>query len=141
MDKSRFDNVNVSSFDPQVQKNKIASASEALIWLRGKRYDPSVELAEMQLAIEQQKEAPESIAAAMFRRSSVKALSISFGLFICQQMCGINVVIFYTTDIFAVSQNSETMLLVTLSFELRVHICFRAPKLSSVPICQRLWLA
>lgn len=90
-----------------MQKNKFANASEALIWLRGKKYDPSIELTEMQIAIEKQKQVPKSITAAMLRRSSVKALSISFGLFICQQMCGINVVIFYTTDIFEVSQTVE----------------------------------
>lgn len=84
----------------QMQKNKRANASEALLWLRGRKYDPSIELTEMESAIEQQTGVSRS--AAMLRRSSVKALSISFGLFICQQMCGINVVIFYTTDIFEV---------------------------------------
>ncbi|KAJ6634094.1 Facilitated trehalose transporter Tret1, partial [Pseudolycoriella hygida] len=83
-----------------MQKHKLANASEALIWLRGRNYDPTIELNEMQLIMDQQKHVSESIASAMLRRSSVKALCISFGLFICQQMCGINVVIFYTTDIF-----------------------------------------
>lgn len=83
-----------------MQRNKHANATEALIWLRGKKYDPSSELTEIQNAIDQQKGL--STSAAMLRRASVKALSISFGLFICQQMCGINVVIFYTTDIFEV---------------------------------------
>lgn len=41
--------------------------------------------------------------AAMFRRSSLKALSLSYGLFICQQMSGINILIFYTTEIFEVN--------------------------------------
>lgn len=85
-----------------MQKNKYSDASEALLWLRGKSYDPSIELMEMQTALEQQKQGSGSMVAAMCRRGSVKALSISFGLFICQQMCGINVVIFYTTDIFKV---------------------------------------
>lgn len=88
-----------------MQKNKPAEASKALLWFRGKRYDPTIELSEMQLAIKEQKELSQSITTAMLRSSSVKALSISFGLFICQQMCGINVVIFYTTAIFEVSQS------------------------------------
>lgn len=86
-----------------MQKNKIDDASDALIWLRGKNYDPSIELMEMQTAIDEQKQESKSMVVAMFRRSSVKALMISFGLFICQQMCGINVVVFYTTDLFKVS--------------------------------------
>lgn len=86
-----------------MQKNKPANASDALVWLRGKKYDPSIELTELQIAIEQEKEVSTSVASAMLRRSTVKALTISFGLFICQQLCGINVVIFYTTEIFEVS--------------------------------------
>lgn len=86
-----------------MQKNKYSEASEALLWLRGKKYDPSMELMEMQTALEQQKQGGyESMVTAMFRKASVKALSISFGLFICQQMCSINIIIFYTTDIFKV---------------------------------------
>lgn len=119
-----------------MQKNKFANASEALIWLRGKKYDPSIELTEMQIAIEKQKEVPKSITAAMLRRSSVKALSISFGLFICQQLCGINVVIFYTTDIFEVSQTIHNDCLLN-----EITLFFRAPKHSSVQISQQLWLA
>lgn len=86
-----------------MQKNNHADATKALVWLRGKSYDTSTELGDMLVAMQEQKKASGSVAAAMLRSSSVKALSISFGLFICQQMCGINVVIFYTTDIFKVS--------------------------------------
>lgn len=86
-----------------MRKNRPVDATKALIWLRGSQYDPSTELNDMQVAMREQEAAAGSVVAAMLRSSSVKALSISFGLFICQQMCGINVVIFYTTDIFEVS--------------------------------------
>lgn len=89
-----------------MQKNKREDAEKALIWFRGKKYDPTVELNEMQIAIKEQKEVTQSMTAAMLRKSTVKGLCITFGLFICQQLCGINVVIFYTTDIFEVSDKT-----------------------------------
>ncbi len=114
-----------------MQQNKLAEASKALVWLRGKGYDPSNELSEIQASVKQktqpgepqlqgnkvsrlllwlrkrcQKKVIQSIFAAMLRTSSVKALSISYGLFICQQMCGINILTFYTADIFEVSPKS-----------------------------------
>lgn len=91
----------------QMQKNRADDASTALLWLRGRRYDPSIELSELQMDIEKQKESTKSVAASMLRSSSVKALCISFGLFICQQLCGINVVIFYTTELFEVSEENS----------------------------------
>lgn len=138
----------------QMQKNRPNDASRALIWLRGGRYDPSIELTEMQMAIQKQKETSKSVAASMMRSSSVKALSISFGLFIVQQLCGINVVIFYTTDLFEVSGSdslvlcySETNVFVifptcsTDALKVKSFPPFRVPIPTSVQIFQQLWWA
>ncbi|XP_037031973.1 facilitated trehalose transporter Tret1-like [Bradysia coprophila] len=64
-----------------MQNNRPGDASRALLRL---------------LQPAQYKEAFQSL----FRQSSVKALFISYGLFVCQQMCGINILKFYTEDIF-----------------------------------------
>jgi hypothetical protein len=74
-----------------------------LTWLRGKQYDSSAELLGLQEEDEKQKATTVNLKAALSRPASVKAIVIGVGLMFFTQMCGINVVIFYTTDIFNVS--------------------------------------
>lgn len=128
-----------------MQKHRPGDASKALLWLRGKKYNPSIELKAIQRSLQQQgqqhgkeqqheqdqqqkqEQQParkrrewlrvllwcrenkfqraqyKEIFKILLRRSSMKALLISYGLFICQQMCGINILFFYTTEILEVS--------------------------------------
>lgn len=66
-----------------------------------------MEVEELKETDRQIKENPVSIGAALMRPVTIKALCISLGLMFFQQLCGINAVIFYSTDIFKVSYRSQ----------------------------------
>ncbi|KAM7357345.1 solute carrier family 2 member nebulosa isoform 2-T3 [Cochliomyia hominivorax] len=83
-----------------VTKNKNESAVKSIQWLRGKQYDYKVEIEELKETERKIKENPVSIGSALMRPVTIKALCISLGLMFFQQLCGINAVIFYSTDIF-----------------------------------------
>ncbi|XP_058985056.1 facilitated trehalose transporter Tret1-2 homolog isoform X1 [Musca domestica] len=83
-----------------VSKNKNESAIKSIQWLRGKEYDYNMEIEELKDTEKKIKENPVSIGSALTRRVTIKALCISLGLMFFQQLCGINAVIFYSTDIF-----------------------------------------
>lgn len=83
-----------------ISKGKKEAAAKSLSWLRGSEYDYSSELAQLQEQHEQDRKNKVSLAAAISRRSTIKAIFISLGLMFFQQMSGINAVIFYTKDIF-----------------------------------------
>lgn len=83
-----------------MSKGKKEAAAKSLRWLRGSDYDYSQELAELQEQQEAEKKNKVSLAAALSRRSTLKAIFISLGLMFFQQMSGINAVIFFTKDIF-----------------------------------------
>lgn len=83
-----------------VSRGKKDAAAKSLKWLRGAEYDYSHELAALQEQHEADKKNKVSLAAALARRSTIKAIFISLGLMFFQQMSGINAVIFYTKDIF-----------------------------------------
>lgn len=57
-------------------------------------------MAELQAQQEADKKNKVSLAVALSRRTTIKALFISLGLMFFQQMSGINAVIFFTKDIF-----------------------------------------
>uniref|UniRef100_A0A1L8DIL6 Facilitated trehalose transporter Tret1 n=2 Tax=Nyssomyia neivai TaxID=330878 RepID=A0A1L8DIL6_9DIPT len=84
-----------------VTKDQIGKATNSIKWLRGEKYDHNAELADLQQQIDEIRAQPVSLAVAMRRRATIRALIISMGLMFFQQTCGINAVIFYTTDIFA----------------------------------------
>uniref|UniRef100_A0A1B0CZM4 Major facilitator superfamily (MFS) profile domain-containing protein n=1 Tax=Phlebotomus papatasi TaxID=29031 RepID=A0A1B0CZM4_PHLPP len=86
-----------------VTKNKISKATDSIKWLRGEKYDHASELADLQQQMEEIRAQPVSLAVALRRRATIRALVISMGLMFFQQTCGINAVIFYTTNIFEVS--------------------------------------
>jgi Sugar (and other) transporter len=88
--------------------DKNENALKSLEWLRGKEYDSASELAVLKEENEQQKMLNVSIRDALSRPATVKALIISIGLMFFQQLSGINAVIFYTTDIFNVRDDTET---------------------------------
>lgn len=83
-----------------ISKGKKEAAAKSLSWLRGSEYDYSSELAQLEEQHEQDRKNKVSLAAAISRRSTIKAIFISLGLMFFQQMSGINAVIFYTKDIF-----------------------------------------
>lgn len=87
-----------------ISKGKKEAAAKSLKWLRGDEYDYSHELAELQEQHESEKKNKVSLAAALARRSTIKAIFISLGLMFFQQMSGINAVIFYTSDIFEAAE-------------------------------------
>lgn len=86
-----------------ISKGKSNEAIKSLQFLRGKDYNPQTEINEIEAELAKSKEMKVSLLDAFKRKSSKKAMIISFGLMFFQQMCGINAVIFYTTDIFEVS--------------------------------------
>lgn len=83
-----------------ISKNRTEDAIKSLQWLRGSQYDYTQELAEMQAENEQRKNAKIPMMQIFTSKATVRALYISFGLMVFQQMSGINAVIFYTTIIF-----------------------------------------
>ncbi|GAB0094003.1 TRET1 [Sergentomyia squamirostris] len=83
-----------------VSKDKMSKATDSIKWLRGEKYDHNAELTDLQAQIEEIQANPVSLAVAMRRRATKRALFISVGLMFFQQTCGINAVIFYTSDIF-----------------------------------------
>lgn len=84
-------------------REKNHEASSAIKWLRGPQYDPAEDVAELQNDCEEQKTRNLSILEALGRNTSIRGMIIVFGLMFFQQMSGVNVVIFYTNDIFKAS--------------------------------------
>lgn len=83
-----------------VSKDRTDDAVKSLKWLRGKQYDYSEELTELQSEHERNMSMNVSVIAALSRRATVKALYITIGLMFFLQLSGINIVIFYTGSIF-----------------------------------------
>lgn len=82
-----------------ISKEKTDKAIKSLKWLRGKQYDPTNELALLNVDHEHNKKST-SIRAAFSRKVTLKSFFISLGLMFCQQLCGINAVIFYSGSIY-----------------------------------------
>ena len=72
-------------------------------WLRGSAYDPSHEIEELKLELEENKKNQLSFSKVLKRKATKRALVIGIGLMFFQQMCGVNIVIFNATTIFKVS--------------------------------------
>lgn len=80
-------------------------AIAALKWLRGAAYDPSSEVETLKKVLFESEDEEISLKEALSKRSSIASIIISAGLMIFQQVSGINVVIFYSTVIFAVRKS------------------------------------
>jgi MFS family permease len=87
-----------------VIENRIDDARNSYKWLRGNQYDPQQEIDELKQEIEELKNSNVSFSEAFKMRATKMAMLIGFGLVTFQQMSGINVVIFYATDIFDSAQ-------------------------------------
>lgn len=79
-------------------------AVKSLERFRGPHVDVTAEINDLQR--EEEIRQSENIREALKKRSSQKAMMISFGLMFFQQMCGINAVIFYTATIFGEANNA-----------------------------------
>uniref|UniRef100_A0A1A9VZI8 Major facilitator superfamily (MFS) profile domain-containing protein n=1 Tax=Glossina brevipalpis TaxID=37001 RepID=A0A1A9VZI8_9MUSC len=87
-----------------VMKDKPEKARSALQWLRGKNYDINEEYQEVEANVREVKENPVSLLKGMKRRSSLRAFLNSICLMIFQQFSGINVIMFYATDVFKLAK-------------------------------------
>lgn len=83
-----------------LQKGQKERAQASLQWFRGKNYDVSTELQEIQKTVDEAAAQKLSFLEAFRSREAKKGLMIAFGLMAFQQLSGINAVIFYATDIF-----------------------------------------
>lgn len=83
-----------------VIENRYDDAKNSYKWLRGENYDPQGEIDELKAEIEENERNKVTFGEAFKLRSTKLAMFIGFGLATFQQMSGINVVIFYATDIF-----------------------------------------
>jgi SP family facilitated glucose transporter-like MFS transporter 8 len=84
-----------------VRQKKCEMAEKSIATLRGKDYDPRLEVYELQRAFEEACKAPKSSFKTEIRkRPTAKAFLIILCLFFVFQMSGINAVIFYATKIF-----------------------------------------
>lgn len=95
-------------------KDRSEKATKSLKWLRGKHYDPSEEIAELQNDLEERKASSVTFVQAMTRSTTIRGLVISLGLMFFQQVSGINAVIFYTNDIFAAADTGIKATLATI---------------------------
>ena len=90
-----------------VIKNREEDAKKSYRWLRGAAFDPQDEIRELREALEERERNQVPFWEVIKLRASKMAILIGFGLATFQQMSGINVVIFYSTRIFNVSERRE----------------------------------
>jgi sugar porter (SP) family MFS transporter len=84
-----------------IRQNRCEEAESSIAILRGKDYDPRLEVYELQRAFDETSKAPKSSFMIEIRkRATAKAFVIILFLFFVFQMTGVNAVIFYTTTIF-----------------------------------------
>lgn len=95
-------------------KERSENATSSLKWLRGKQYDPTEEIAELQNDLEERKAQAVTFGQAMSRTTTKRGLVISLGLMFFQQVSGINAVIFYTNDIFSAADTGIQATLATI---------------------------
>lgn len=81
------------------RKNEIA-ARKSLQFLRGKHYDVTPEIQAIQGSIEKVESEKMSFTEAFSTTPAKRGLIIGIGIMFFQQLCGINGVIFYSSDIF-----------------------------------------
>jgi MFS family permease len=88
-----------------VIEKRESDAIKSYKWLRGESYNPQEEIDELKQDLLERTQNNVSLKEVFGRRATRKALIIGFGLMFFQQMSGINVVVFYATDIFNVNLN------------------------------------
>lgn len=83
-----------------VATNRKEDARKALKWFRGDNFDVEDELTRMQDTMQTSQRNQEPVFALLKARGISRALNVSLGLMIFQQLSGINAVIFYSGKIF-----------------------------------------
>lgn len=83
-----------------VKKGKLEKAGKALKRVRPEGYDVDNEIREIKASADAQAAASVTLFSALKSKATKKALFIEWGLMFCQQLCGVNAVVFYTSDIF-----------------------------------------
>lgn len=95
-----------------ITKGESEKAMESIKWLRGNKYDANSEVAELNKEQEERdSDKTASLWKALKRPASLQAMGIGLGLMFFQQTSGVNAVIFFTTDIFRVSENLTFVLI------------------------------
>nr|CAD7205691.1 unnamed protein product [Timema douglasi] len=89
-------------------------AKLSLQWFRGKQYDISEEMTDMKNFIDESKKKDSSIKELWNAKAARKGLLISIGLMFCQQLSGINVIIFYSVSIFKLAGSKMSPLLAAI---------------------------
>lgn len=97
-----------------VMRDRNQEAHDAIHWFRGKLYDPTEDIAELQNENEEQKANNLSLMQALGRTASRRGFMMALGLMFFQQMSGINAVIFYTAAIFGYADTGIDPLLATI---------------------------
>lgn len=86
-----------------VFKDREIEVRHALKWLRGRHYEPEVEIVELKREFDDNRNKKVSVMGTLKKTSTRRALCIGFGLMFFQQSSGISFVLFFTTFIFDVS--------------------------------------
>ncbi|KAI9583962.1 hypothetical protein GQX74_010297 [Glossina fuscipes] len=87
-----------------VMKDKPEKAKSALQRLRGKDYDITDDYEEIKTNVAAVKENPVALWKGMKRTASLRAFALSILLMMFQQFSGINVMMFYATDVFVLAK-------------------------------------
>lgn len=87
-----------------IEENKECHALKSFRCLRGDNYDAKMEVNDLKREISNSDESQESLREIFARPANLRAMLIGVSLLFFMQMCGINVVIFYSTVIFNVSE-------------------------------------
>lgn len=83
-------------------KNKDAKVVKTLKWLRGKNYDPTEEVKELNGTLIEEKSNNASFMEIISKKNNLKSLYVGMGLIFFLEMSAINIVAFYATMIFDV---------------------------------------
>ncbi|KAF6209248.1 hypothetical protein GE061_014993 [Apolygus lucorum] len=83
-----------------LKKDRRAQAEKSLRALRGSQYNTTKELHALENELNKQGKDQSNFMQALSRREAKLAITISIGMMFCQQLSGINIVIFYASKIF-----------------------------------------
>lgn len=90
-----------------VESSMDRKALESLRCLRGKHWDARGEMNELKSQLSDGEDFDSSSCSTARSAANLRAIVIGLGLILFMQMCGINIVIFYSTVIFDVSKNFD----------------------------------